>query len=113
MPITVTITDPRDLSDRQLLLLLLERTQTMSQVVTDTQAAVAALDAKVDTLIAVVTPALATLAASLAAAQAQVAALQAGDAADAAALAVTIADAQSEAVKVQTAIDALTPPTAP
>lgn len=82
----------------------------MSQVATDTQAAVAALDAKVDTLIAAVTPALQTLRDALAAAQAQVAALQAGDAADAATLTATIAAADAEAVKVQTAIDALGTP---
>ncbi len=113
MPFTVTYTDPRDLSDRQLLLLLLERLTTMSQIATDTAAAVAALDAKVDTLIAAVTPALQTLRDSLAAALAQVAALQAGDAADRDALAATIADAQAEAVKVQNAIDALTPTSTP
>lgn len=110
MAFSVTYTDPAQLSDRQLLLLILERLTTMSTVADNTAAAVAALDAKVDTLIAVVTPALDTLRASLAAALAQIADLQAGDAADAATLSATISAADAEAVKVQAAIDALTPP---
>lgn len=102
-----------DLQNQQqtsLLIALTNGVQLMSQPVTDTAAAVSALDTKVDTLIAAVTPALQTLRDSLAAALAQVAALQAGDAADAAALGETIAAANTEAGKVQAAIDALNPP---
>lgn len=108
MPI-LTITDPRDLSDRQALLLVLERLQTMTQIASDTAAAVAALDSKVDTLITTVTPVLQTLRDALAAAQAQVAALQADAAADTTLLQETIAAAQSETDKVQAALDALNP----
>lgn len=103
--------DQQNQQQTSLLTALTVGVQLMSQPVTDTAAAVTALDSKVDTLIALVQPALATLSAELAAAQAQVAALLAGDAADASALAGTIAEAQAEAVKVQTAIDALTPVT--
>lgn len=113
MPTLLTITDPRDLSDRQLLLLLLERLDTMSQIATDTSAAVTAENTKVDALIALITPALQSLRDALAAAQAQVASLQAGDAADATTLQATLASATAETAKVQTAIDALTPPPAP
>lgn len=101
------------LSERQLLLLLLERQETMSQIATDTDAAVAALDTKVDALIALVTPSIQTLRDQLAAAQAQVAALQAGDAADLATLQGTLAAAQAEAGKVDAAIATLNPPPTP
>lgn len=110
MAITVTFTDARDLSDRQLLLVILERLTTMSQVADNTAAAVAAENAKVDQLIALIQPTLQTLRDSLAAALAQVAALQAGDAADAVTLQATLDAANAEVVKVQAAIDALTPP---
>ena len=92
---------------------LLERLTTMSQIVTDTAAAVAAENTKVDQLIALIQPALQSLRDALAAALAQVAALQAGDAADAAVLSGTLTAANDEVVKVQAAIDALTPPSAP
>lgn len=105
--------DQQNQQQTSLLTALTVGVQLMSQPVTDTAAAVSALDAKVDTLIALVQPALATLSAALAAAQAQVVSLLAGEAADASALAGTIAEAQAEAVKVQTAIDALTPPVTP
>ena len=113
MPFSVTFTDPAALSDRQLLLLILERLTIMSTVADNTATAVTALNQKVDALIAAVTPALTTLRDQLAAAQAQVAALQAGDAADATELQATIAAAQDETAKVQSAIDALGTTTAP
>lgn len=69
----------------------------------------AALDAKVDNLIAAIQPGLQVLRDQLAAAQTQIADLQAGDAADVVTLTATIAAAQAETAKVQTAIDALTP----
>jgi septal ring factor EnvC (AmiA/AmiB activator) len=107
MTISVTITDPRDLSDRQQLLLLLERISAMSQVAADTQTAVTALDSKVDALIAAVTPAVQALRDQLAAAQAQLAGLQADAAADVTTLQGTIAAAQNEAAKVDAAIQSL------
>lgn len=110
MPTLVTITDPRDLSDRQLLLLLLERLTTMSTVADNTASAVTALDTKVDALIAAVAPAIQTLRDQLAAAQAQVIALQAGDAADTTTLQATIAAADAEAAKVDAAVAALGTP---
>jgi hypothetical protein len=84
--------------------------QIMSQTADSTAASVDNLDAKVDTLLALVTPSIQALRDALAAAQAQVDSLQAGDAADAAKLSGTIAAADAEAAKVQAAIDALTPP---
>lgn len=104
-----TITDPRDLSDRQVLLLLLERLQTMTQIAQDTNAAVLALDAKMDQFIAAVSPVLTTLQAALAAAQAEVARLTADAAADTTVLQSTIAEAQAQTAEVQAALDALTP----
>jgi hypothetical protein len=114
---------PQDLSKyrtRELVLvvlqqnaLILERLTAMSTTADQTAASVTSLDAKVDTLIALVTPSIQTLRDQLAAAQAQIASLQAGDAADAATLTGTIAAADAEAAKVQAAIDALTPPPAP
>lgn len=92
---------------------LSQRIQAMSQIVTDTAAAEAALNAKIDTLLGLVQPALDGLRSQLAAAQAQVAALQAGDAADATALQTTLTAANAEATKVQAAIDALSPPPPP
>lgn len=47
MPVSVTITDPRDLSDRQLLLLFEERTRTMSADLSALQAAVTDLQSTV------------------------------------------------------------------
>lgn len=109
-PITVTITDPRDLSDRQLLLLILERLDTMATIADNTSAAVTALDTKVDTLIAAITPALTNLQTQLKAAQDQVSALQAGDATAATTLQATIDAANAEAAKVDAAVAALNPP---
>lgn len=92
----------------------------MSQVATDTSAAVSAENAKVDTLISLVQPAISALTVALAASQAQAAALQvqltasqSDAAADAAVLTGTLASAQDETAKVQAAIDALTTPTTP
>lgn len=113
--------DLAPLSTRELLLYLiqqqsanhattLERLTAMSTIATATDAAVANLDAKVDTLIALVTPSIQTLRDQLAAAQAQVAALVAGDAADLAVLTGTLANATAEADKVDAAIAALNPP---
>lgn len=113
MAVSVTITDPRDLSDRQLLLLILERLDTMATIADNTSAAVTALDTKVDTLIAAITPALANLQAQLKAAQDQVAALQAGDATAATTLQATIDAANAEAAKVDAAVAALNPPSTP
>lgn len=110
MPAQVTV-QLSDLSDRALLVIIAERIIAMSQVATDTGTAVAALDTKVDALIAAIQPGLQALQQQLAAAQAQIASLQAGDTADATALQGTIAAAQAETTKVQAAIDALTPPT--
>lgn len=116
--------DLAPLSTRQLLLLLLERQAqnhttvlerliTMSQIATDTAAKVTELDAKVDSLIALVQPSIQALRDQLAAALAQVAELQAGDASDLATLQGTLAAASAEADKVDAAITALTPPPAP
>lgn len=105
-----------DLQNQQqtsLLVALTTGVQIMTQIATDTQAAVTALDAKVDTFIAAVNPALDALRAALAAAQAEVARLTADAAADTTTLQATIADANAETAKVQAAIDALTPPPAP
>lgn len=109
MSISVTITDPRDLSDRQLLLLILERLETMATIADNTQSAVTALDTKVDALIAAIQPAIASLQTQLKAAQDQVAALQAGDATAATTLQATIDAAAAEATKVDAAIATLTP----
>lgn len=89
--------------------LLLERLNQMTQIATDTNAAVLALDSKVDALIAAIQPAIAALTQQLAAAQAQVAALQADAAADTTTLQATIAEAQAQTAEVQAALDALTP----
>lgn len=112
MPFSLTITDPRDLDDRQLLLVILERLDTMSQAVTDNTAEETVLAAKVDQLLA----AFAAGKTQLADLQAQIAALQAQiaqgvlTAADQSALAASLADMQAKA----TAIDAaLTPPATP
>lgn len=112
-----------DLQQQQqtgLLIAITNGVQLMSQTADSTKAAVDALDTKVDTLIAAIQPAIATLREQLATAQQQAVALQAqltaaqsDAAADAAELAGTIASAQAEGVKVQTAIDALTPPSTP
>lgn len=102
-----------DLSDRALLLRIHERLDLMSDTAVATDASVTNLEAKVDSLIALVTPSIQTLRDQLAAAQALVASLQAGDAADATLLAGTLAGADAEAAKVQSAIDALTPTTPP
>jgi phage I-like protein len=109
----------RDLLVQLLLLLdknhtiVTERLISMSQIATDTDAKVAELDAKVDTLIAAVTPSIQTLRDQLAAAQAQVATLQAGDASDLATLQGTLAAASTEVGKVDAAIAALTPTPGP
>lgn len=108
MAFSVTYTDPGALSDRQLLLLLLERLTTTMATADETQLAVAALDTKVDALIAAIAPAIANLQASLAAAQQQVAALQAGDAAAAATLSATVDAAAAEAAKVDAALATVT-----
>lgn len=114
VPTLLTITDPRDLSDRQLLLLILERLDTMATTADDTKAAVDALDTKVDALIAAITPALTNLQTQLKAAQDQLTALQTTNAADKVTLQTTISEAQAEATKVDAAITALTPtPSAP
>lgn len=114
MPTLLTITDPRDLSDRQLLLLILERLDTMATTADDTKAAVDALDTKVDALIAAITPALTNLQTQLKAAQDQLTALQTTSAADKVTLQTTISEAQAEATKVDAAITALNPtPSAP
>lgn len=113
MAFSVTYTDPAQLSDRQLLLLILERQDILMATATETQAALDALDGKVDQFIAAVQPVVTTLQQALAAAQAQIAALQAGDAAAAVALGTTVDTAVAETVKVQAALDALNPPAAP
>lgn len=112
MSFTLTITDPRDLSDRQLLLVILERLETIMATATDTKTSVDSLDSKVDQLIAVVTPALQTLRDALAAALAENAALKAGEAVDAATLQTAVDAANAEGVKVDAAIAGLTPPPA-
>jgi hypothetical protein len=113
MAFSVTYTDPAQLSDRQLLLLLLERLDTLMATATDTKTALNALDAKVDQFLAAVQPVVTTLQQALTAAQAQISALQAGDTAAAATLGETVDAAVAETVKVQAAIDALTPPSTP
>lgn len=121
-------------SERELLVQLLllvdtgftdinERLTTMTQIATDTAAAVAAENTKVDALIAAIQPAIQSLRDALTAAQAQAAtlqtqlsAVQADQAADATTLQTTLAAANDEAGKVQAALDALgtpTPPAAP
>lgn len=105
-----------DLQNQQqtsLLAALTTGVQIMSQIATDTQSAVVALDAKTDQLIAAIQPAIATLTQQLAAAQAQILALQADAAADTTTLQATIAEAQAQTAEVQAALDALTPPPAP
>ena len=96
-----------------LLVALTNGVQIMNATADQTAAAVAALDAKVDAFIAAVQPAVTTLQQALAAAQQQIAALQAGDTAAAATLGTTVEAAVAETVKVQAAIDALTPPSTP
>lgn len=81
----------------------------MTQIATDTAAAVAGLDSKVDALIAAISPGVQALRDALQAAQTQITSLQAGEAADASTLQTTISAAQDEASKVQAVIDALTP----
>ncbi len=93
-----------------LLAALTEGVQIMSMTADSTQATVTDLDTKVDTLISLVQPSIQALRDALAAAQTQIAALQAGDAADVVTLSATISAAQAEAVKVDAAIVALTPP---
>lgn len=92
-----------------LLTALTQGQQLMATVADDTAAAVGDLDTKVDTLLSLVQPSIQSLRDQLAAAQALVQQLQAGDAAAGVTLTSTIAAAQAEATKVQTAIDAMTP----
>lgn len=113
MAFSVTYTDPAQLDDRQLLLLILERQDILMATATETQAALDALDTKVDQFIAAVQPVVTTLQQALVAAQSQIAALQAGDAAAAVTLGTTVDTAVAETAKVQAALDALTPPAAP
>lgn len=115
---------PPGASERELLVQLLqlvdanhtttlERLITMSQIATDTAAAVTAENAKVDQLIALVSPTLQALRDALATANAEVARLTADATADTATLQGSLAAATDETAKVQAAIDALTPPAAP
>lgn len=93
-----------------LLIALTNGVQIMNATADQTKAAVDSLDAKVDQFIAAVQPVVTTLQQSLATAQALIAQLQAGDAAAAETLGKTVDSAVAETAKVQTAIDALTPP---
>jgi hypothetical protein len=93
-----------------LLIALTNGVQIMSQIATDTSAAVATQNAKIETLLGLVLPALDGLRAANAALQTQVDALKAGDTADAATLQATIDASTAETARVQAAIDALTPP---
>jgi len=104
--------DPSELTELALLVRILERVDHMSKTADDTAAAVAAENAKVDQLLALLGPAFQALRDANAALQTQVDALKAGDTVDAATMQAALDASNAETAKVQAAIDQISPPPA-